>query len=82
MGLSCCTCGSVSAWELQRVASEGGEREGEDGLGPWRPNAIRASNRHWGSVLDSRGVGFDETRRGAGFEGLPTAPMNASDMPG
>ena len=64
MSLSCCTCGSISAWELQRVASERDEREGDERLGPWRPNAIRVRNRHLVSVLDPWGVGFDEQRSG------------------
>ena len=64
------------------MASEGEEREGDERLGPWRPNAIRVGNRRLVSVPDSWGVGFDEHRSGPGFEGLPTAPMSASDMPG
>jgi hypothetical protein len=43
MGLSCCMCGSVLAWELWWVAAEGEECDGDDGLGPWYPNSIRVS---------------------------------------
>lgn len=64
------------------MASEAEEREGDDRLGPWRPNAIRVSNRYLVSGPDSWGVSFDEHRSGAGFEGLPPAPLSASDMTG
>ena len=61
MSLSCCMCGSVSAWELWWVASKGGEREGDERLGPWRPNAIRVSNRHLVSVPDAWGCRLRRT---------------------
>ena len=42
MSLSCCICGSVSAWELWWVASEGEECEGDEGFGAACPPEARS----------------------------------------
>ena len=50
MSLSCCICGSVSAWELWWVAAEGEECEGEEGLRAVEPECYAGEE-------SDRGVG-------------------------
>ena len=64
------------------MAAEGERCEGDEGLGQWRPNAMRVGNRHVVSVPDSWCAGFDEHRSGAGFESLLASPTGTSPIAG
>ena len=82
MGLSCCMCGSVSAWESQWVAAGGEWYDGDDGLGPWYPNSTRGSKRILVSALGLWRAGFTGHRTCAGVESLPASPPGWSVVPG
>ncbi len=58
MGLFCCMCGSVSAWELWWVAAGVGDARAMTGSGPWYPNSIRLNQRILVWALDLWRVDF------------------------
>jgi hypothetical protein len=82
MGLSCCMCGLVSAWEPWWVAAEGEECEGDEGFGSVERERDPGGKRILVSALGPWGIGFDEKRSCAGFENLPTSPTGTSAIAG